>query len=57
MLPDQFSNWEQTGYDWVYEEIYGADFSTLTKAMIGGGFFLTLFPHYFPITPFGEVPR
>lgn len=29
MLPDQFPIWEQTGYEWVYEEIYGADFSTL----------------------------
>lgn len=33
MLPDQFPNWAQTGYEWVYEEIYGADISTLTKAM------------------------
>ncbi|KPD09279.1 transposase [Aneurinibacillus migulanus] len=38
MLPDQFSNWAQTGYEWVYEEIYGADFSTLTKAMEEGTF-------------------
>lgn len=33
MLPDQLPNWAQTGYEWVYEEIYGADFSTLIKAM------------------------
>ncbi|KGX84335.1 hypothetical protein N784_13715, partial [Pontibacillus litoralis JSM 072002] len=38
MLPDQFPNWEQTGYEWVFEEIYGADFSTLTKAMEDGSF-------------------
>lgn len=49
MLPDQFPSWSQTGYEWVYEEIFGADFSTLTKVM-EGGFFLTLFPHYYPIT-------
>ncbi|GGN61997.1 hypothetical protein GCM10007971_27510 [Oceanobacillus indicireducens] len=29
MLPDQLPNWTQTGFEWVYEEIYGADFSTL----------------------------
>ncbi|MDN6166101.1 MAG: ISL3 family transposase [Tetragenococcus koreensis] len=38
MLPDQFPNWKLTGYEWVYEEIYGADFSTLTKAMEEGTF-------------------
>ena len=38
MLPDQFPNWSQTGYEWVYEEIYGAEFSTLTKAMEEGTF-------------------
>jgi len=31
MLPDQFPSWSQT--KWVYEEIYGVDFSALTKAM------------------------
>jgi hypothetical protein len=29
MLPDQFLSWSQTGYEWVSEEIHGADFSTL----------------------------
>ena len=38
MLPDQFPNWSQTGYEWVYEEIYGADFSTLIKVMEEGTF-------------------
>ncbi|MFA1822091.1 transposase family protein [Virgibacillus oceani] len=38
MLPDQLPNWTQSGYEWVYEEIYGADFSTLTKAMEEGSF-------------------
>lgn len=38
MLPDQMLNWEQVGYEWVYEEIYGADISTLTKAMEEGTF-------------------
>ncbi|WP_102275594.1 ISL3 family transposase [Cytobacillus massiliigabonensis] len=38
MLPDHLPNWEQTGYEWVYEEIYGADFSTLTKSMEEGTF-------------------
>lgn len=38
MLPDQLPNWAQTGYEWVYEEIYGADFSTLIKAMEKGSF-------------------
>lgn len=38
MLPDQFLNWSQTGYEWVYEEIYGADFSILIKAMEEGTF-------------------
>ena len=38
MLPDQLPNWAQTGYEWVYEEIYGADFSTLIKAMEEGSF-------------------
>ncbi len=38
VLPDQFPNWSQTGYEWVYEEIYGADFSTLIKAIEEGTF-------------------
>lgn len=38
LLPDQFPNWGQIGYEWVYEEIYGADFSPLTKAMEEGYF-------------------
>lgn len=38
MLPDQFPGWSQTGYEWVYEEIFGADFSTLTKVMEEGSF-------------------
>jgi len=38
MLPDQLPNWAQTGYEWVYEEIYGADFSTLIKALEEGSF-------------------
>lgn len=38
MLSAQFPNWEQAGYEWVYEEIYGADFSTLTKEMEEGSF-------------------
>ena len=38
MLPDQIPNWTQTGYEWVYEEIYGADFSTLIKVMEEGSF-------------------
>lgn len=38
MLPDQFPNWSQTGYEWVHEEIYGADFSTLIKAVEEGTF-------------------
>ena len=38
MLPEQFPNWSQTGYEWVYDEIYGADFSTLIKAMEEGTF-------------------
>nr|WP_254843951.1 transposase [Virgibacillus dokdonensis] len=38
MLPDQFPNLEQAGYEWVYEEIYGADISTLIKAMEEGTF-------------------
>jgi len=38
MLPDQFPDWSQAGYEWMYEEIYGADFSTLTKAMEEGSF-------------------
>ncbi|MFS0560644.1 ISL3 family transposase [Terribacillus sp. 179-K 1B1 HS] len=38
MLHDQFQSWSQTGYEWVYEEIYGADFSALTKAMEEGTF-------------------
>lgn len=38
MLPDQFPSWSQTGYEWVYKEIYGADFSTLSKAMEEGTF-------------------
>ncbi len=32
LLPDQFPNWGQM----VYEEIYGADFSTLTRTMEEG---------------------
>lgn len=32
MLPDQFPYWSQTSYEWVFEEIYAADFSTLIKA-------------------------
>jgi len=38
ILRDQFSNWAQTGYEWVYEEVYGVDFSTLTKALEEGTF-------------------
>src|SRR5690625_514799 len=38
MLPDQFPNLEQAGYEWVYEEIYGADISTLTEAIEEGNF-------------------
>lgn len=38
MLIDQFQSWSQTGYEWMYEEIYGADFSTLSKAMEEGTF-------------------
>lgn len=38
MLPDQLPNWGQAGYEWVYEEIYGADFSTLLKALEEGTF-------------------
>ncbi len=38
MLPDQLPNWPKTGYKWVCEEIYGADFSTLIKAMEEGTF-------------------
>ncbi|HHT7202321.1 ISL3 family transposase [Bacillus cereus group sp. TH204-1LC] len=38
MLPDQFPNRSQIGYEWVYEEIYGAEFSTLSKAMEEGTF-------------------
>jgi hypothetical protein len=49
MSPDPFPNWAQSGYEWFYEEIYGADFFTLTKAMEDGSF-LTLFPYYFLIT-------
>ena len=33
MLPEQMPNWLKSEYEWVYEEIYGADFSTLIKAM------------------------
>ena len=25
--------WSQSGYEWIYEEIYGADFFTSTQAM------------------------
>ena len=38
MLPDQMPNWLKPEYEWVYEEIYGADFSTLIKAMDEGSF-------------------
>ncbi len=38
MLPDQFPNLGQISYEWIYEEIHGADFSTLTKAMEEGSF-------------------
>ncbi|WP_240452355.1 ISL3 family transposase [Virgibacillus sp. YIM 98842] len=38
MLPDQMPNWLEPEYEWVYEEIYGADFSTLIKAMDEGSF-------------------
>lgn len=33
MLPDQIPNFSKQEYEWVYEEVYGADFSTLIKAM------------------------
>jgi len=49
MLPTDSQDGPQTDFKWVYEEIYGADFSTLTKSMEEGTF-LTLFPHYFLIT-------
>lgn len=38
MLPDQMSNLLKPDYEWKYEEIYGADFSTLIKAMDEGSF-------------------
>lgn len=38
MLPDQLPSWKENGYKWVYEEVFGADISTLTKAMEGGSF-------------------
>jgi len=38
MLPNQMPNWLKPEYEWVYEEIYGADFSTLIKAMKEGSF-------------------
>ena len=38
MLPDQMPNWLKPDYEWEYEEIYGADFSTLIKAMEEGSF-------------------
>jgi transposase len=38
MLPNQMPNWLKPVYEWVYEEIYGADFSTLNKAMEEGTF-------------------
>ncbi|KZR56741.1 MULTISPECIES: ISL3 family transposase [Bacillaceae] len=38
MLPDQMPNWLKPEYEWVYEEIYGADFSTLIKAIDEGSF-------------------
>ena len=25
--------WSQSGYEWIYEEIYGVDFFTSTQAM------------------------
>jgi transposase len=37
-LPNQMPNWLKPVYEWVYEEIYGADFSTLNKAMEEGTF-------------------
>lgn len=36
MLFDQFPNWSQTGYEWLYDEIYGGDFPTLIRAMEKG---------------------
>jgi len=38
MLPVQFPSWSKIGYEWVYEEIYGADFPTLTEAIEEGTF-------------------
>ena len=38
MLPDQLSNWAQTGYESLDEEIYGANFFKLTQAMEEGLF-------------------
>ncbi|SFM47455.1 Transposase [Salibacterium qingdaonense] len=38
MLPDKMPNWLKPEYEWVYEDIYGADFSTLIKAMDEGSF-------------------
>src|SRR5690625_1391851 len=38
MLPDQMPNFSKQEYEWVYEEVYGADFSTLIKAMDEGSF-------------------
>ena len=38
MLPDQIPNFLKQEYEWVYEEVYGADFSTLIKAMDEGSF-------------------
>ncbi|MEI3599571.1 MULTISPECIES: ISL3 family transposase [unclassified Oceanobacillus] len=38
MLPDQIPNFLKQEYEWVYEEVFGADFSTLIKAMDEGSF-------------------
>lgn len=38
MLPVQIPNWLKLDYEWGYEEIHGADFSTLIKAMKEGSF-------------------
>jgi len=47
MLPDQFLNWAQIGYECGYEEIYGAEFFH-TDQSNGRGYFLTLFPITLP---------
>ena len=33
MLPNQIPNWLKQEYKWMYEKIYGADFSTQIKTM------------------------